>query len=44
LHNIPEDIKNLKVPLLVFQGDADSFGFLPRALAMQKIAQDQRAI
>jgi dienelactone hydrolase len=42
MHNAAEEIKNLKVPVLVFQGDADSFGFLPRALAMQKVAQEYR--
>jgi dienelactone hydrolase len=39
VHDVPEDIKNLRIPVLVFQGEVDSFGFMPRALAMQKIAQ-----
>ena len=42
VHDVPEDIKNLRVPVLVFQGDTDSFGFMPRAQAMQKIAQEHK--
>jgi dienelactone hydrolase len=41
VYRVPELMKNLRVPILAFQGDADSYKtFVDQALAMQRIARD----
>jgi dienelactone hydrolase len=42
-YNVPEQIKNLRVPILAFQGDEDQLpGFVQNAAAMKQIAMDYK--
>ena len=42
VYDVPEQIKNLKVPILAFQGDADFPEFIRHALDMELIARDHK--